>query len=387
MPCRLIIVAPHVVQYHAPLYRELARRPELNVRVLYLDDAGARPTWDPTMAATLEWDVPLLDGYVHELLPAGSTRRLLSLARRLLNEDYDAVLIQGHQQPAYWLAWLCARVRRKRVLYRGEAALAGRRGGAREAAKRALLSTLFRRCDVVFHSCRGGERFFRHYGCPPERLALLPCAVDNAFFRRQRAALAGREAEIRAELGVPPEVPIVLNVGRHDGHKRQAELLEAVDRLRRQGLETAVVLVGSGPETDALRLLAAELRLTGAVHFAGFVNQSRISRYYAAADVFALSSAHDPSPKVLNEALNFELPIVCSDRAGTAGDVVVDGDNGFVYPSGDAGALAAALGRLVSSADLRRRMGRRSLELTGAWSLEAGAGAVVAAIERLGRRA
>ena len=385
MPCRLIIVAPHVVQYHAPFYRELARRPELDVRVLYLDDAGVRPTWDPTMSATLEWDVPLLDGYTHEFLPVGSARRGLELSRRLLLDDDDAILIQGHQRPAYWLAWLCARMRRKRVLYRGEAALRDRREGLREATKRALLSFLFRRCDVVFHSCRGGERFFRHYGCPPERLALLPCAVDNAFFRRARAALAGREGEIRAELGVPPEMPMVLNVGRHDGHKRQAELLEAVGRLRRQGIEAALVLVGSGPETEALRHLAAGPDLAGAVHFAGFVNQSQISRYYAVADVFALSSSYDPSPKVLNEALNFELPIVCSDAAGTVGDVVADGANGFVYPSGDTDALALAIGKLLGDADLRRRMGRRSLELAGAWSLEAGADAVVAAIRRLGR--
>ncbi len=389
-PYRLAVVAPHVVQYHAPLYRQLARRPELDVRVLYLDRTGAEPTWDATMAATIDWDVPLLEGYAHELVRNISPRAAgggffsrvnPGLVPRLLGRRWDAVLIQGHGQLCYWLALLCARIRGCRVLYRGEATLRGSAGGPRDGAKRAALSALWRQCDVVFYSCRGNRRFLRHHGCRPEQMALLPCAVDNDFFRRGRAALAGQEAAIRAGLDLPPEVPIVLNVGRHSTDKCQEHLLRALGRLAEQGLEAAPVLVGSGPETPALERLAGDLELRHA-RFAGFVNQSEVSRYYAAADVFALTSAYDPSPKVINEALNFELPIVCSDRAGTAGDLAVDGDNGFVYPWGDLEALARALRRLLADRGLRRRCGQRSLKLADAWSLEAGAEAVARALDR-----
>ena len=65
---RLAVVAPHVVQYHAPLYRELARRPEVDALVLYLDRTGSQPTYDATMGATIDWDVPLLEGYRHQFL-------------------------------------------------------------------------------------------------------------------------------------------------------------------------------------------------------------------------------------------------------------------------------------------------------------------------------
>ncbi len=387
-PYRLAVVAPHVVQYHAPLYRQLARRDELDVHVLYLDRTGARPTYDATMDATIDWDVPLLEGYGHEFVrnlapsPAGggfSSRVNPGLVPRLLQARWDAVLIQGYAQLSWWLALPCARLRRARVLYRGEATLRDPRRGLREGLKRAVLKTLFRLCDVVFYSCRGNRRFLRHYGCPSERMALLPCAVDNAFFRSRRAALAGEEAATRAGLEIPTGMPIVLNVGRHDGYKSQPDLIRAIDLLRRQGIEAALVLVGSGPETPALERQAADLGLRY-VRFTGFVNQSEVPRYYAAADVFALASAYDPSPKVLNEALNFELPIVCSDRAGTAGDVAVDGDNGFLYPWGDARTLARALGRLLADPGLRRRMGRRSLEPADIWTLEAGADAVVEAL-------
>ncbi len=381
---RLVIIAPHVVQYHTPLYRQLARRPELDVLVLYLDDAGARPTWDATMAATIEWDVPLLEGYAHEFLRTGSgaasSRVRPGLVSRLLSKEWDAVLIQGHRQLPYWLALLCARMRGQRVFYRGEATLRQSRRGIRESIKRAVLETLFRLTDVVFYSCTGNRRFLRHYGCRPEQMVRLPCAVDNDFFRRGRHALSGQRDAIRRDLELPPGTPVLLNVGRHDAYKSQPDLLRACGELQRQGLEVALLLVGNGPETPDLRRLAEDLGLRH-VRFAGFVNQSRISKYYAAADVFALCSAYDPSPKVLNEALNFELPIVCSDRAGTAGDVAVDGDNGFLYPWGDVEALARALQPLLADPDLRRRMGRRSLELADAWSLEAGADAVVSALD------
>ncbi len=395
-PCRLIVVAPHVVQYHAPFYRELARRPELDVLVLYLDDAGARPTWDATMGATIEWDVPLLEGYAYEFVRSLSPRPDSSLpghgdltsrigrglTSRLLKKRFDAVLIQGHGQLPYWLALLCARIRRKSVLYRGESNLREPRRGFREGAKRALLKTLFRFSQVVFFSCSGNRRFLLHYGCRPEQMVLLPCAVDNDYFRRGLEALAGEEAAIRRDLDIPPGTRVLLNVGRHDANKSQSDLLRALGVLQRQGLDVALLLVGNGPETPELNRLAEDLGLAH-VRFTGFVNQSQILRYYAVADVFALCSAYDASPKVLNEALNFELPIVCSDRAGTAGDVAVDGENGFLYPWGDVEALARALSRLVVDSDLRRRMGQRSMELADAWSLEAGADAVVSALTTL----
>jgi glycosyltransferase involved in cell wall biosynthesis len=116
------------------------------------------------------------------------------------------------------------------------------------------------------------------------------------------------------------------------------------------------------------------------VVFAGFQDQTRLARAYAASDVFVLPSiAHETWGIVVNEAMNFSLPIVATDKVGSARDLVKDGDNGFIVPAGDVGALAGALGQLVGSPELRSRLGARSLRRITDWHFGTTADGVVQA--------
>ena len=74
---------------------------------------------------------------------------------------------------------------------------------------------------------------------------------------------------------------------------------------------------------------------------------------------------------VVNEVMNAGRTVILSDRVGAGPDLIVNGENGFVYPSGDAAALASLLEEVLSSAELRSRMGKRSLERINSWDFEA----------------
>ena len=76
----------------------------------------------------------------------------------------------------------------------------------------------------------------------------------------------------------------------------------------------------------------------------GDLPEAELAAEYAAADVFALLSLHEPWGVVVNEAAASGLPLILSDRVGAARDLLRDGENGFLVPSGDATAAAAALG-------------------------------------------
>ena len=79
------------------------------------------------------------------------------------------------------------------------------------------------------------------------------------------------------------------------------------------------------------------------VRFLGTLDHEALCRAYAAADVLALPSRSEPWGFVLNEGMEFGLPLVVSEAVGAGPDLVEEGGNGFVVPVGDAGALAAAL--------------------------------------------
>jgi glycosyltransferase involved in cell wall biosynthesis len=389
---RMGIVAMHPIQYHAPIYRELAKSAKIDLDVLFLDQAGMTIARDPTMGADIQWDVPLLDGYRSEFIrnwslsPLGSTvfsRINPGIVWRILRAPWDAVLIQGYQPISCWLSFLAARLSGKRVLFRGESCVRKHEGrGWKGAIKRSILRLVFSMSDTVLYSCSGNRKFFEFYGCPPEKLAPIPCAVDNKFFRRMRVTDQQEKCDIRSGLGIPKGVSVVLNIGRMAGLKRQQDLLQATAILQRRGTEVAIVFVGDGPAAADLKELVKTLRVRN-VHFVGFVNQTEVSRFYSIADIFTICSEFDPSPKVVSEALNFSLPLISSDRPGQVGDTIIHRTNALIYPCGDVKRLTEHLENLVQDAQLRDELGSESLRLAGEWSLDADVASVEQLLDRL----
>ena len=135
----------------------------------------------------------------------------------------------------------------------------------------------------------------------------------------------------------------------------------------RQRDRAALVFIGDGPLRPSLEAAAPR----DGVHFVGFVNQADLPRHYAMCDVLALPSVFEPRGLVVNEAMACGLPVVASDRIGAVGDLVRDGENGLVFPAGDAAALADRLDRIVGDDALRARMAARSREIIAGWSFDA----------------
>jgi glycosyltransferase involved in cell wall biosynthesis len=112
----------------------------------------------------------------------------------------------------------------------------------------------------------------------------------------------------------------------------------------------------------------------------GFMNQSEVVRAYACADVFTLFSRRDETwGLVVNEAMNFALPIVVSDKVGCAADLVTHGGNGFIVDHRDPVGLATRLRQLVESPTLRKRMGRKSADAVLQWNYDRALGGLVEA--------
>jgi glycosyltransferase involved in cell wall biosynthesis len=119
-------------------------------------------------------------------------------------------------------------------------------------------------------------------------------------------------------------------------------MLAAIALARATDPSIVLVLVGEGPLRAGLEARAAELGITGAVQFAGYVPQAETASWYRTADLFALSSDFDNSPNVVLEAMAAGLPIVSTDVGGLR-DYVTPPAGGTLTPKGDAPALAAAL--------------------------------------------
>ncbi len=134
--------------------------------------------------------------------------------------------------------------------------------------------------------------------------------------------------------------PVILGAGRFKHQKDFATLLRAFARLTEQR-DARLLLLGDGPDRDALEALAAELGLTDRVDFPGF--QSNPAAWMAAADLFVLSSRYEGAPNVLVEALACGTPVVATDCPSGPRDILDGGRHGPLVPVGDATAMADAM--------------------------------------------
>ena len=174
--------------------------------------------------------------------------------------------------------------------------------------------------------------------------------------------LADPKPGFRKSLGIPKGHSTVLMVANLRPVKRHTDLLHAFARLRVRNAAVHLVLVGEGELETDLRGLAARLKLDGRVHFIGGTSPSDVIPIIKQCDVGVLSSATEGLSNALIEYMACGKPVVCPNSGGS-GELVRDGETGFLVNPGDVGALSDRISRLLADPVLAQTMGRRGREM------------------------
>jgi glycosyltransferase involved in cell wall biosynthesis len=264
-----------------------------------------------------------------------------------------------------------------------------------------LAGRLARRPQVVHvYSSYGDARPYRKHWLQYARNVIAPSADSLALAERALGGFAaGTRARVvyngmdipriarQAEAGVPGGLldargPYVGMVGNLDARKNPVLLVEAMPAVRAAVPGTRALLVGAfkDPAYEAqVRGRIAALGLEDAVVVTGFLaNPFPVVR---ALDVVAHPARRDPFPLALLESMALGKPIVASSVGGIP-EMLGDGESGVLFPSDDAGALAAGLIRLLADPARRARVGAAALaRLTMRFSLDGFAAAMFAAFD------
>jgi glycosyltransferase involved in cell wall biosynthesis len=182
---------------------------------------------------------------------------------------------------------------------------------------------------------------------PAERRSVIVPVSPRPSPRRSRA-------DVRAELGVGEATPLVVVVARLHRQKDLPTFLRAFATVATSVTDAEAVLVGDGALRAAVVEEVERLGLPGRVRLLGARDDA--VDVIAAADLLALSSIWEAVPLVVAEALELGVPVV-STRVGIVDELVGDGVGGAVVDVGDAEAMAAAMVRLLSDPEARRRAG------------------------------
>lgn len=364
---RIGVFATHPIQYQAPIWRGLSALPGTDLTVYYFSDRSVRGGLDPGFGRGVAWDLDLLSGYRSVFVgrdgnPDEPWRLRLKTAdhRKLVGLDW--VFINGYTHGFERQLVTAKRQHHYRVFIRGEFsdeewdATQGLGRHARMLARRLYLRWFYRRVDAFGVVGVAARRHLEKHGVEPSQTFSSPYCVDTTSLEAQ---VQGNERlAARARLGIAPSADVVLFSGKLIPRKAPLLLGEAM-----LGFSDDVVLlyVGDGPLRPELeRRLRPKLGQRLVVP--GFVNQSALGSFYAAADIFVLPSAYETWGLVVNEAQQFALPVIVSDRVGCRHDLVFEGETGFVFPFDDAEALRARIGRLLANRGLRESMGAAGRE-------------------------
>ncbi|MGE5609760.1 MAG: glycosyltransferase family 4 protein [Bacillota bacterium] len=351
-PIRVILQQGALPKYRIPVFRELASRPGIDLRVVYAalpglnnaEPAGFEgsyvPMWQPrlrghpifwhwpqwTYATRKGADVVILSWDVH----------FVTLLPGLLRARANGVgtILWGHGISKY------------------ETPLRGvpRRIMARMANA------------LLFYNDRAANRYI-DMGWDPQRVYVARNALDQDPIQEARQTWLDDPQRLQAfqQEHALAGRPVILFVSRLDGQRRADLLLQAATRLVKTHPQLKIVFIGQGPDESKLRELARKEGLTEHVHFTGALyDEMKLAPWFLSSTVFCFPTNIGLS---LLHAFGYGLPVITSGLLTNHGpeiEALHNEQNGLLYEDGNLDSLVGTLHRVLEDPALARRMGQEA---------------------------
>lgn len=369
----------HPIQYFSPLFQLLAKENDIDLLVLYCSDENVEGHIDQGFGVNVKWDIPMLDGYKFKFLKNNSWKPSIKngffglmnfrIFSELKNERDNILIVHGWNYFTNIITILIGKLYGLKVCIRGDNPYNQEllKNKKLLLIKKLLLGKLlFHFIDYFLYVGKQNREFYRYYNVPERKLIFTPHAVDNERYQREYKEYRYRKSELRNELGFPVDKKIILFSGKFIAKKRPMDLLKAFHLLNDESI--SLIFLGDGDLRNEMVEYISYNNLKN-VFLTGFKNQSEVGKYFSASDIFVLPSGPGETwGLVVNEALNFQLPIIVSDMVGCSEDLVKNEENGFIFECDKIDKLVLMIKRLLK-ADLNS-FGLNSQKIIDNYSFE-----------------
>jgi glycosyltransferase involved in cell wall biosynthesis len=355
---RISLVSNELPPYRVPFFRTLDRIPGVSLQVLFCSRR------EPNR----QWEIPPLD-FGHLFL----RESMITIKGRYIHNNPGViaalhrfapdVIITGGFNPTHLYAFAYAMARRLPHIAMTDGTDISERGLGRW--HRAVRRIVYARSRAFISASNGGRRLFAGYGVPADACFRSCLCIANEMF-----APPVHRPEKRFDF---------LFCGRIEAVKNPLFALEvALSTARRLGRKTSILFVGAGAQEEELKAAAARHADLVEAEFQGFVAHDVLPSLYHSAQLFLFPSLWDPWGVVANEACAAGLPVLVSRQPGVAGELVIDGHNGFIIePDVTAWTERALL--LLTQQDKWERFSRNSVAMAREYTYEKAASGVVEA--------
>jgi len=379
MSRRVVIITEIIAPYRIPVFNALARQDGIQLHVIFLSRT------DNSMRQWQVYEDEIRFSY--EVLP--SWRKRIGKHNILLNHNVavalrdaapDVIVCGGYNYLASWQAIRWANRNRVQFLLWSESTARDQRG--QHVLVESLKKTFFRNCDAFVVPGKSALDYLEQMGVPAKSIFVARNAVDINLFSEMGRKSHVEAVRARTQLGLPARY--FLFVGRLVREKGVFDLLAAYSQLPGSlREEIGLVFAGDGPLRAELEALSRDV-YPGMIHFTGFVDRNDLALYYGLAECLVLPTYSDTWGLVVNEAMACGLPVICSNVAGCAAELIHA--NGRVVDPGDDAQLCRAMLEIAGDPALREGMSAESEAMIREYSPEAWASGMAEAAQMMGCR-
>lgn len=300
------------------------------------------------------------------------------MTKALAAQSPDVVAVAGWSFPESLATIAWARDHDRGVIMMSDSQVHdGPRSGWREWVK----SRVVRACDAGLVAADNHRAYVASLGLPSEVVFLGYDAVDNDYFQRGSDEVRQSAENFRTTLQLPSRY--LLASGRFIPKKNFPRLTAAFARaLQMCDLGHDLVILGNGPERQAIEKAIAQHGMERRVHLPGFRDYASLPAFYGLADGFVHVSLAEQWGLVINEAAAAQLPLIVSQPCGAANILVQPEENGWRVHPEETESIAHAISEMMRLTPSRRReMGEASLRIVRDWGPERFAAGLMQAAE------
>lgn len=330
------------------------RHPDVELRVYFI-----------SAALTQDWGSRLDD--IAILLPANPWSALRVLLSDIVSGKFDVLHLAGWGNPLMLCSLIVGGLYRRKITVESDTQLPIGLAFWKRVIKRILYPVIFSLVDIAFPGGSRQKQYFEYYGVPVDKIRIAQMTVDvNSIALRSDLARLNK-LNLLSKWNLPEVGTLFLYVGRLNIHKGGVhDLIEAFARLNHLK-DIGLVIAGDGELHD---FVVSSASPSSRITYLGRLPADEIPDLYAVGDVLVLPSHSENWGLVVNEAMASCLPVITSDRVGCVDDLVIHGQTGMIFSSGNVAKLAEAMQFLSGNKKQRQLMGDAGKQRIKGWKME-----------------
>ena len=342
---KTLYILPHPIQYQTPLINYLSAN-GIDIIVGYKSNISSKSFYDDGFQKKIKWGKNILKGHNYffnkdsnNIFSYIFNQKIIKII--LSNKEIKFIWVHGSKNIFNILIILISKLLNKKVFLREENTL--------ESKKRNFINIFLNKFfyflinPLIDQYLAIGKKNYKYYvfnNINKKKIRFVPYVVDNNFFSSDNF-IKKTYKDIN-----------FLFVGKFHKNKGIRLLLEAFKEIGSKNKKILnkikLTLVGNGILFNEIKkyILNEKLKF---IKLTNFQSQKKLKYIYQKSDILILPSLYEPWGLVINEALNAGNAIICSDKVGAAGDLVINNKNGFVFKSNDKKSLIKSITKYLKN--------------------------------------